>query len=215
MHDGGGGGGASGGVVGAGNGGGAAGAGAGAEAGADTDADPGAAAAPDGAGVPLEPWLVPAVAGEGAAAPGCGTPDGVAGPNGAASVTDATGTAFQRAPSVGTSARLRACTPSGARAACPPSESRATSPETSPESTTTISAVDEASAHMVATLLLRDRARTRRDCRLRPDPILGFGAVPAFVAVLDLAAVFFGLVGSCSSQKDVFRSQNESTINPL
>jgi hypothetical protein len=43
---------------------------------------------------------------------------------------------------------------------------------------------------------------------------LVLGAVFAFVAVLGLAAVFFGLVGSSSSQKDVFRSQNESTINP-
>src|SRR5262245_27817243 len=64
---------------------------------------------------------------------------------------------------------------------------------------TTTNAADDPSAHSVAILLLRDRARMRRVRRLRPD------------RRLDLAAVL-GLVGSSSSQKVVLRSQNESSI---
>lgn len=192
MQDGGGVG--SGGVVVAGNDGVEAGVAAGADADCEAGVEPLAA---DGAVMPFPP--VPRGACEGAAALGVGAATGDTEPSGA-SVTDATGTASNRGPSVGTRARLRACTPSDARVARPPSASRATSLDTSPFSSTTSSAVDEASAHTVATLLRRDRARTRRARRLSPEPAL------AFATGLDPSG------SSSSSQKVVFRSQNESAI---
>src|SRR5262245_8936094 len=64
---------------------------------------------------------------------------------------------------------------------------------------TTTNTADDPSAHSVAILLLRDRARMRRVRRLTPD------------RRLDLAVVL-RLVGSSSSQKVVLRSQNESSI---
>jgi len=64
---------------------------------------------------------------------------------------------------------------------------------------TTSATADDPSAHTVATLLLRDSARMRRLCLLTPGRRLDLGAV-------------LGVAGSSSSQKDVFRSQNESAI---
>src|SRR5262249_13606700 len=181
--------GGSGGLVGMGGGG--VGAGAGAAAGAAAGAEPLDA---DDAGALRGPSPAPAGAGEPALPPGRGAVAEVAGPTGA-SVTDATGTRVARGPRVGTRGRA----PSRARTARPACSSGAASFDTGPDSMTTTNAADDPSAHSVAILLLRDRARMRRVRRLRPD------------RRLDLAAVL-GLVGSSSSQKVVLRSQNESSI---
>ena len=168
-----------------------AGAGAAAAAGAAAGAE---ALDADGAGALLAPSPAPAGAAEGALPPGDGVVAEVADPRGA-SVTAATGIMFPSGPRVGT----RGWTPPGARAARPPFESRATSCDRGPESMTASNAADDPSAHTVATLLLLDRARMRRVRRLTLGRRLDLGAA-------------LGVAGSSSSQKDVFRSQNQSSI---
>src|SRR5262245_62979062 len=208
VHDGGGagggGGGRSGGAVVAGAGDVGVGADLGADAGTDADAAP-RAEAPDAGAAEVDALPAPRGAGEPAVTFAGGAAAVVAGPDGA-SVTDATGTRSPSGPSVGTRPSPGACTLPGAPTARPTPASRPLSSDTSPTNPTTINATDDPSAQSVAILVRRDSARIRRACRLLPERGLGLAAAFGLVAASGVVD------SSSSSQKDVFRSQNASTI---